>query len=258
MIRLGDYTPGRDNNTQLLRLLAATSVIAFHSCCAHQSLGRRSALSLDGRHEHGRARRQRFLRDLGLPDHAKLVATSPVAGISLRSRPAHLSRADRGRCSVDSAGRPVEPAAVGQVPHRSDDAQLRPQRVRLARGLSPAGCIRVQSLSERRQWLALDPTRGSAPVRRRRDPRRLRHSRAEESVCAGLAGTDRPVHREAAVAAVADEGQGGVRTGIAVRARFVRLCVAGAHAAVDCGHGRRPRPLCLEPGRHWCAASAWR
>lgn len=32
MIRLGDHTPGRDNNTQLLRLLAATSVIAFHSC----------------------------------------------------------------------------------------------------------------------------------------------------------------------------------------------------------------------------------
>jgi peptidoglycan/LPS O-acetylase OafA/YrhL len=33
LIRLGDHTPGRDNNTQLLRLLAATSVIAFH-CCA--------------------------------------------------------------------------------------------------------------------------------------------------------------------------------------------------------------------------------
>jgi peptidoglycan/LPS O-acetylase OafA/YrhL len=32
LIRLGDHTPGRDNNTQLLRLLAATSVIAFHSC----------------------------------------------------------------------------------------------------------------------------------------------------------------------------------------------------------------------------------
>ena len=32
MIRLGDYTPGRDNNTPLLRLLAATLVIAFHSC----------------------------------------------------------------------------------------------------------------------------------------------------------------------------------------------------------------------------------
>ncbi len=31
MIRLGDHTPGRDNNTQLLRLLAATAVIAFHS-----------------------------------------------------------------------------------------------------------------------------------------------------------------------------------------------------------------------------------
>ena len=31
MIRLGDHTPGRDNNTQLLRLLAATGVIAFHS-----------------------------------------------------------------------------------------------------------------------------------------------------------------------------------------------------------------------------------
>ena len=31
MIRLGDHTAGRDNNTQLLRLLAATGVIAFHS-----------------------------------------------------------------------------------------------------------------------------------------------------------------------------------------------------------------------------------
>jgi peptidoglycan/LPS O-acetylase OafA/YrhL len=31
LIRLGDHTPGRDNNTQLLRLLAATGVIAFHS-----------------------------------------------------------------------------------------------------------------------------------------------------------------------------------------------------------------------------------
>jgi peptidoglycan/LPS O-acetylase OafA/YrhL len=32
LIRLGDHTPGRDNNTPLLRLLAATAVIAFHSC----------------------------------------------------------------------------------------------------------------------------------------------------------------------------------------------------------------------------------
>jgi peptidoglycan/LPS O-acetylase OafA/YrhL len=31
LIRLGDHTAGRDNNTQLLRLLAATGVIAFHS-----------------------------------------------------------------------------------------------------------------------------------------------------------------------------------------------------------------------------------
>ena len=31
MIRLGDHTAGRDNNTQLLRLLAATGVIEFHS-----------------------------------------------------------------------------------------------------------------------------------------------------------------------------------------------------------------------------------
>jgi peptidoglycan/LPS O-acetylase OafA/YrhL len=30
-IRLGDYTAGRDNNIQLLRLLSAASVIAFHS-----------------------------------------------------------------------------------------------------------------------------------------------------------------------------------------------------------------------------------
>lgn len=30
-MRLGDYTRGRDNNIQLLRLLAASSVIAFHS-----------------------------------------------------------------------------------------------------------------------------------------------------------------------------------------------------------------------------------
>ena len=30
MIRLGDRTPGRDNNTQLLRFLAATAVIVFH------------------------------------------------------------------------------------------------------------------------------------------------------------------------------------------------------------------------------------
>jgi peptidoglycan/LPS O-acetylase OafA/YrhL len=31
LIRLGEHTEGRDNNTQLLRLLAATGVIAFHS-----------------------------------------------------------------------------------------------------------------------------------------------------------------------------------------------------------------------------------
>jgi peptidoglycan/LPS O-acetylase OafA/YrhL len=48
LIRLGDHTPGRDNNTQLLRLLAATAVIAFHSRALSGHSSDHSLFRLDG------------------------------------------------------------------------------------------------------------------------------------------------------------------------------------------------------------------